>query len=55
MDPEMLKNKYLEISSEEQLAALDKAEEDLAALFNILENNDFTSYIELRIEQEKKL
>ncbi|MGI6538574.1 MAG: ABC transporter permease subunit [Caldicoprobacterales bacterium] len=54
MDPEMLKNKYLEISSEEQLAALDKAEEDLAALFNILENNDFTSYIELRIEQEKK-
>ena len=54
IDPEMLRKKYLDLSAEEKLAALDKADEELNALVSIVENNDFPKYVDLRIAQESK-
>lgn len=54
MDPEMLKSKYLNLSAEERLTALDALDEELTSLITILENNDFPKYVELSIKQENK-
>jgi ABC-2 type transport system permease protein len=54
MEPEMFKNKYLDLSAEERLAALDALDEELTSLIAILENNDFPQYVALRIKQENK-
>jgi ABC-2 type transport system permease protein len=52
MDPESFKKKYIQITSEQRLAALDKLEDKLNTLFKVVENNDFPQYIDLRIKQE---
>ncbi|MDD2502788.1 MAG: ABC transporter permease [Clostridia bacterium] len=54
MEPEMLKSKYLDLTAEERLEALDALDEELASLMAILENNDFPQYVDLRIKQENK-
>ncbi len=54
MDPEMLKSKYLDLSAEERLAALDALDTELASLTSILENNDFPQFVEFSIKQENK-
>lgn len=54
MDEELFRSKYLELSSEDRLAALEKLDEELNILYSIVESNDFSKYIEMRIEQENK-
>ena len=51
---EYLKNKYLNLSAEEKLAGLTKAEDELNNLYSIVETNNFPMYIDLRIAQENK-
>ncbi len=51
-DPEFFKGKFINITPEERLAALDKIDENLSILYAIAENNDFPMYIEMRIQQE---
>ena len=51
-DPEFFKSKFINITPEERLKALDKIDETLNSLYAIAENNDFPKYIELRIDQE---
>jgi len=53
VDPETFKEKYIDISPEEKLAALDKLDEKINTLYTILETNDFPKYIEWRIQQER--
>lgn len=52
LDLETLKEKYIDITPEEKLAALDEIDEKLNTLYSVVENNDFPKYIDLRIEQE---
>ncbi|HZJ83725.1 MAG TPA: hypothetical protein VFD57_07950, partial [Clostridia bacterium] len=54
VDPETFKEKYINITPEARLAAIDKADESLNALFSVVENDDFSQYIDLRIEQENR-
>lgn len=51
-DSETFKNKYLDLTPEARLAALDKADEELNSLFDIVETNNFAKYVDLRIAQE---
>jgi ABC-2 type transport system permease protein len=44
--------KYYDISATERLAALDKAEEKLNQVFDIVANNNFSGYIDLMIAQQ---
>ena len=52
MDPDAYDKKYIGITAEERLQALDAAETYIQSLFDILQNNDFPKYIEMRIQQE---
>lgn len=54
MEEEFFRSKYIALSSEDRLAALEKAEEELNTLYTIVENNDFPGYVNLRILQEQK-
>lgn len=54
MDNEALKKKYLEPAAADRLEAMGKAEDTLERLFNVVENNDFDDFIDLRIEQSNK-
>ncbi len=51
-DPVFFKDKYINITPEARLAALDRIDETLGNLYAIAENNDFPKYIEMRIQQE---
>lgn len=51
MDPTGFKKKYFEITSDQRQAALIKADENLASLFSVVENNDFPKYVDLSIKQ----
>jgi ABC-2 type transport system permease protein len=52
-DPELFRSKFINITPEERLAALDKLDVTLSTLYAIAENNDFPKFIEMRIQQEK--
>lgn len=52
MEPDAYDKKYINISAEERLQALDEAETTIDSLLSILQNNDFPKYIEMRIQQE---
>ncbi|NLB42564.1 MAG: hypothetical protein GX815_09970, partial [Clostridiales bacterium] len=54
MDPEMLKSKYIDLTAEERLEALDAADAELTSLISILENNDFPQFVDFSINQENK-
>ena len=53
VDPAMIREKYIDITSEEKLAAIDKAEENLAMLQDIVVNNNFPKYIDMRIRMSR--
>lgn len=53
MEPDAFDKKYVNITAEERLAALDAADEYLNTLYAVVENNDFPKYVELRIRQEQ--
>ena len=55
IDPETFKKKYIDISPEERLAALDDLDDKLNTIYSVVENNDFPKYIDLRIQQENKV
>ena len=46
------KEKYIDITSEERLAALDVTDSMLTKLYDIIESNDFEGYATLRIDME---
>lgn len=52
-DEESFKEKYIDITPEERLRALDQTEEKLNTLYQVVENNDFPQFIDLRIKQEE--
>ncbi len=52
INPETFKEKYIDITPEEKLAALDQLEEKINTVYSIVENNDFPKYIDWRIQQE---
>ena len=52
IDDELFKAKYIDLSAVERLAALDAIDQQLETLFDVVENNNFPKYIELRIQQE---
>lgn len=54
IEPELFHSKYIDISPEERLAALEKVEHELNTLFAIIKNNNFPEYVELRLQQENK-
>lgn len=43
---------YVDITSEERLAAIDEADAKINRLFEVVEKNDFQDYLALRFEQE---
>lgn len=45
--------KYVNVSSEEKLAAIDKADELLNKIYQMIDNDDFPLYIELSIQQQQ--
>jgi len=49
VDPETIRQKYIDITSEEKLAGIDKAETYLELMQSIVVNNDFPKYIDMRI------
>ncbi|NLN41120.1 MAG: ABC transporter permease subunit [Clostridiales bacterium] len=53
LDPDSFKDKYINITPEQKLEALDKLEEELNAINKVLVDNDFPQYINLRIQQEE--
>lgn len=53
VDPALIREKYIDITSEEKLAAIDKAEENLAMLQDIVVNNNFPKYIDMRIRMSR--
>ncbi len=54
VDPETIRSKYIDVTSEERLAALLKAEEELALIKDIVANNNFPAYIDMRIKMAQK-
>ncbi len=52
MEDEAYNKKYVNITPEERLAALDEAESDIQALFDVVKNDNFPKYIDLKIQQE---
>ncbi len=51
-DQTIFKQKYIEITSEERLKALDEIDEKLNVLYETIEKNDFPTYVALSIKQE---
>lgn len=52
MDPEAFKLKYLKITPEERLAALDKTDEYLNKVYQVIEGDNFPLFIDLSIQQQ---
>lgn len=52
MDPETFKAKYINITAAERLAGIAKADEYLAMIYSIVDNDDFPKYIDLRLDLE---
>lgn len=52
MEPELFQTKYLDLTPEDRLAALEKLDEELNTLYSIVETNDFPKYVDMRILQE---
>ncbi len=52
IDPETFKKRYLQITPEERLAALDKADDFLGKVYQVIENNDFPLYVEVSVQQQ---
>ena len=50
VDPEMFRSKYIDITAVEKLAGIDKADQELSMINDIVVNNDFAQYIALRID-----
>jgi ABC-2 type transport system permease protein len=51
MNDEEFEKKYVNITSEERLKAIDEVTEYLDTIYDVVESNDFTRYIDLRIQQ----
>ncbi len=49
VDPESFRRKYIDITATERLMGIDKADEEITMLRNIVVNNDFPQYIDMRI------
>lgn len=49
---ENFKAKYINISSEDKIAAIDKADEFLSKVYDMVDNNNFAVYIDLSIQQQ---
>ncbi len=52
MEREAFDAKYINVSATDRLAAIDAAQTKLDTLFGIVENGDFTGYINLMIQQQ---
>lgn len=52
IDEETFNEKYVNITSEQRLAALTEVEDKLDLIYTTIENNDFPKFVELRIQQE---
>ncbi|NLJ40566.1 MAG: ABC transporter permease subunit [Clostridiales bacterium] len=52
-EPEPFEEKYIKITSGEKLKGIEEAEEKIMTLNNVIETNDFSKYIDLRIIQER--
>lgn len=52
MDPETFKAKYINITAAERLAGIAKADEYLAMVYSIVDNDDFPKYIAFRLDLE---
>jgi ABC-type transport system involved in multi-copper enzyme maturation permease subunit len=46
--------KYINISSEERIAAIEEADELLSKIYDMVDNNNFAVYIDLSIQQQMK-
>lgn len=53
LDPDSFKEKYISITPEQRLAALDKLEGNLNSIYKVVEDNDFPQYINLRISRKR--
>lgn len=49
---ENFNKKYINITSEEKIAGIDKADEFLTKVYDMLDNNNFAVYIDLSIQQQ---
>ncbi len=47
--------KYINISSEEKIAAIAKADDYLSDVYDMVDNNDFALYIELSVKQQQDM
>ncbi len=52
MEDDVYNEKYVDISAEDRLAALDEVDAQIATLFEVVEKDNFPKYIDLRIQQE---
>ena len=50
VDPETFRSTYIDITAVEKLAGIDKADQELSMINDIVVNNDFAQYIALRID-----
>lgn len=53
--PENFNKKYVNITSEAKIAAIDKADEFLGKVYDMVDNNNFAVYIDLSIQQQNDL
>ncbi|HZJ58091.1 MAG TPA: ABC transporter permease subunit, partial [Clostridia bacterium] len=53
-DPEVFDEKFINITPEQRLAAIDEIDEQLNLLYKVVETGDFPLFIDLRIKQETK-
>lgn len=51
---EAFNKKFIDIVSEEKLAEIDKADEYLTKLYDIVDNDNFAAYIDVSIEQQRE-
>ncbi|MGI5848687.1 MAG: ABC transporter permease [Christensenellales bacterium] len=54
IDPDLFDKKYINISAEQRLVALDSADDYLSSIYDVIENDNFPKYIALRIRQENE-
>lgn len=53
VDPAMIRQKYIDITSEQKLAGIVRAEEELALIQDIVSNNNFPKYIDMRVKMSR--
>ena len=53
MDENSFKKKYVDITPEERMKTMEGIDSYLNTIFQVVENNDFQMYIDLRIQQEQ--